>query len=85
MMKIYLVRHAHAVDGEDDDARRRLAPRAANRFARWRHSCRWNKELGTREFWHSPAVRAQDTAERLAARLKTHGKARGSGRTTAWR
>src|SRR4051812_31533375 len=74
-MQIYLVRHAHAIDGEDDDAR----PLSAKGRKQIRHVAgflRWNEMLATREFWHSPAVRAQDTAERFAARLKTKAKLR---------
>src|SRR5688572_17586606 len=72
-MKIYLVRHAHAVDGEDDDARE-LSAKGRKQIRQMAAFLRWNEEFGTREFWHSPAVRAQDTAERLAARLKTKAK-----------
>jgi len=72
-MKIYLVRHAHALDGEDDDARE-LSAKGRRQIRQIGAFLRWNGELETREFWHSPAVRAQDTAERLAARLKTETK-----------
>jgi phosphohistidine phosphatase len=72
-VKIYVVRHAHAVDGEDDDARP-LSERGRKQIRRMAAFLRWNQLLATREFWHSPAVRAQDTAERFAKRLKTRAK-----------
>jgi len=72
-MKIYLVRHAHAVDGEDDDARE-LSAKGRRQVRQMGDFLRWNGQLATREFWHSPAVRAQDTAERLVARLRTKAK-----------
>jgi phosphohistidine phosphatase len=72
-MQIYLVRHAHAIDGEDDDARP-LSAKGRKQIRRVAAFLRWNEMLGTREFWHSPAVRAQDTAERFAARLKIRAK-----------
>lgn len=72
-MKIYVVRHAHAVDGEDDDARP-LSEKGRKQIRRMAAFLRWNQLFATREFWHSPAVRAQDTAERFAKRLKTRAK-----------
>lgn len=74
-MQIYLVRHAHAIDGEDDDARP-LSAKGRKQIRRVAAFLRRNGSLATREFWHSPAVRAQDTAERFAARLKVRAKLR---------
>jgi phosphohistidine phosphatase len=67
-MQVYLIRHAHALAGEDDAARPlsrkgRAQIRAMARFLRRSGS------LATREFWHSPLVRAVDTAQLLAKRL----------------
>lgn len=72
-MKIYLVRHAHAVDVDDDDARE-LSEKGRQQIRKLGAFLRWNGVLATREFWHSPAVRAQDTAERLAARMRIRAK-----------
>jgi len=72
-MKIYLVRHAHAVDGEDDDARE-LSAKGRQQIRRMGAFLRRSATLATREFWHSPAVRARDTAVRFAASLKTGPK-----------
>jgi phosphohistidine phosphatase len=72
-VKIYVVRHAHAIDGEDDDARP-LSDKGRKQIRRMAAFLRWNQLLATAEYWHSPAVRAQDTAERFARRLKTRAK-----------
>jgi phosphohistidine phosphatase len=72
-VKIYVVRHAHAVEGEDDDARP-LSDKGRKQIRRMAAFLRWNQLFGTREFWHSPVVRAHDTAERFAKRLKTRAK-----------
>jgi phosphohistidine phosphatase len=74
-MQIYLVRHAHAVDGEDDDARP-LSAKGRKQIRRMAAFLRRKGALATREFWHSPAVRAQDTARRFADRLKVRAKLR---------
>jgi phosphohistidine phosphatase len=74
-MQIYLVRHAHAIDGEDDDARP-LSAKGRKQIRRVAAFLRGNEALMTREFWHSPAVRARDTAERFAAALKARAKLR---------
>lgn len=72
-MQIYLIRHAHALDGEDDAARPlskkgRAQIRALARFLRG------SGALATREFWHSPLVRSVDTAQRLVKRLRARAK-----------
>lgn len=67
-MKVYLVRHAHALDGKDDDIR----PLSAKGRKQIKHVAaffRDNGRLETREFWHSPLVRARDTAQGLAKEL----------------
>jgi phosphohistidine phosphatase len=67
-MLIYLIRHAHALAGEDD-ALRPLSPKGKRQIrvmARFLHK---SGRLKTREFWHSPLVRARDTAKLLAAGL----------------
>jgi phosphohistidine phosphatase len=72
-MEIYLIRHAHALDGENDAARPlskkgRKQIRAVGRFLRR------SGVLRTTEFWHSPLVRSADTAELLVERLAVRGK-----------
>jgi phosphohistidine phosphatase len=70
-MKLYLVRHAHAVSDAEDPARP-LSPRGrevALSMGRW---LRGNAAVDIAEVWHSPLVRARETAELLVegARLK---------------
>jgi phosphohistidine phosphatase len=67
-MEVYLIRHAHAEDGADDAARPLSAKgrRQIRRMAAW---LRRGDLMPVREFWHSPLVRARDTAALLAARL----------------
>jgi phosphohistidine phosphatase len=70
-MKLYLVRHAHAVSDAEDPARP-LSPKGrevALAMGRW---LRGNAAADVTEVWHSPLVRARETAELLVegARLK---------------
>lgn len=70
-MKLYLVRHAHAVSDAEDPARP-LSPKGreiALAMGRW---LRGNAAVDMAEVWHSPLVRARETAELLVegARLK---------------
>lgn len=68
-MQIYLIRHAHAEDGEDDAVR----PLSAKGRRQVRKMAAFLKKGGlrqTREFWRSPLVRARQTAELLVAGLK---------------
>jgi phosphohistidine phosphatase len=69
-MHIYLIRHAHAEDGDPDALRElsrkgRRQARIVGRFLREREM------LDAREFWHSPFRRARETAEILAKHLKS--------------
>ena len=64
-MKLYLVRHAHALSDAEDPARP-LSPKgreAAQLAARW---LREHAAIDVVEVWHSPLVRARETAELLA-------------------
>jgi phosphohistidine phosphatase len=72
-MKIYLIRHAHALDGKDDAARP-LSKKGRGQIRTMARFLRRSGALATREFWHSPMVRAVDTARLLAQRLE--GRAR---------
>src|SRR6478609_8068403 len=67
-MKIYLVRHAHALDGKDDDIRP-LSGRGRKQIRHVAAFFRDNGRLAAREFWHSPLVRARDTAQQLVSEL----------------
>lgn len=72
-MHIYLVRHAHAEDGEDDAAR----PLSKKGLAQIRAVGRMLREaeaIDAREIWHSPLVRSRTTAVRLVKRLRLTAK-----------
>lgn len=71
-MKIYLIRHAHAVEGKDDAARA-LSKKGRGQIRAMARFLRGNAALGTRDFWHSPLVRSFDTARLLARGLKVRG------------
>ena len=72
-MQICLIRHAHAVEGEDDAARP-LSKRGREQIRMMGRFLRETGALTAREFWHSPLVRARDTAVLLAKRLKVRAK-----------
>lgn len=72
-MQIYLIRHAHAVDGQDDAARP-LSKKGRAQIRAMARFLRGNGALATREFWPSPLVRAVDTADLLVKRLRIRGK-----------
>jgi phosphohistidine phosphatase len=68
-MHLYLIRHAHALDGDDDPARP-LSPKGRKQV---RKLARWLRDTGTfeaREIWHSPLRRAHETAGLLAKGLR---------------
>ncbi|MBX3737143.1 MAG: phosphohistidine phosphatase SixA [Candidatus Didemnitutus sp.] len=67
-MHVYLIRHAHAEDGKLDAAR----PLSAKGRKQIRQIARLLRAAGaieTAEWWHSPLVRARDTAALLAKQL----------------
>lgn len=69
-MHLYLIRHAHALDG-DNDAARPLSPKGRRQV---RALGRLLRETGTFEaveIWHSPLLRAAETAALLAQQLKS--------------
>jgi phosphohistidine phosphatase len=68
-MTIYLIRHAHALEGEDDAARP-LSKRGRTQVRQMGRFLRRTGSLASGEFWHSPLVRARDTAGLLAKKLK---------------
>lgn len=67
-MELFLIRHAIAEDGEDDDARR-LTDKGKKRF---KDVARALERLGVRfdRVLHSPKVRAVETAQLIDARLQ---------------
>ncbi len=72
-MHIYLIRHAHADDGVDDA----LRPLRKKGLRQIRDMGRFLRESGAMDanvFWHSPLIRAAETANRLAKRLKSSVK-----------
>ena len=68
VMRVYLIRHAHAVDGEEDPAR----PLSRRGVGQTRDLARFLKPAGLfepEEIWHSPLVRSRQTAELLREHL----------------
>jgi phosphohistidine phosphatase len=68
-MHLYLIRHAHAVDAEEDSSR----PLSARGIGQVNALAKFLKSSGAfapEEIWHSPLARSRETAERLTRRLK---------------
>jgi phosphohistidine phosphatase len=72
-MEIYLIRHAHALAGENDAARP-LSKKGQKQIRTVGRFLRRSGAIRTKEFWHSPLVRSVDTAELLMERLAIRGK-----------
>lgn len=72
-MQIYLIRHAEAEAGVDDAARP-LSKRGREQIRQMGRFLRENGALATAEFWHSPLVRARDTAVLLVKQLKLRAR-----------
>ena len=72
-MHLYLVRHADALDAANDDARP-LSPKGLRQIERVGEWLRTTEAVEVREIWHSPLVRARDTATLLAEQLKSKAK-----------
>ncbi len=66
---LYLIRHAHAVDDEDD-AGRPLSAEGRAQVRRLAAFLRPSGEMQPAEMWHSPLVRARQTAALLAELLE---------------
>lgn len=66
---LYLVRHADAVDSIDD-ASRRLSPRGHKQVRHLAECLAKNDAFRPSRVWHSPLVRARETAELLMSELK---------------
>ena len=74
-MQVYLIRHAHALDG-DDDAARPLSRRGKEQIQQMATFLRRCAILEAREFWHSPLVRARETAHLLVRKMGVRVKLR---------
>ena len=73
--RLYLIRHAHAEAGLDD-ARRPLSARGRKQIRAMARFLRHTEGFAPAEVWHSPLLRALDTAALLAGRLKLPVKLR---------
>jgi phosphohistidine phosphatase len=69
-MEIYIIRHAHAVAGRDD-AVRPLSVKGRRQIKELAAFLQEGRGLKAQEIWHSPLVRARETAERLVDRLRS--------------
>lgn len=67
-MIVYLIRHAHAVD-PDKDPERPLSARGRTQVAALANFLKRSGLFQPSEFWHSPLLRARETAELLRQRL----------------
>jgi len=67
-MEIYLIRHAHAEEGANDAARA-LSSKGRRQITKMTGLMRRGELLDAREFWHSPLVRARQTAALLTEQL----------------
>lgn len=66
---IYLIRHAEALDAANDDIRP-LSPYGQEQVRALAGFLRGKSEFAPTALWHSPLVRARETATLLAAHLK---------------
>ena len=68
-MDLYLIRHAHAEDTQPDSARR-LSKRGKRQVRLLARFLRATGIFAPEEIWHSPLVRAQETAALIGAGAK---------------
>jgi phosphohistidine phosphatase len=68
-MLLHLVRHAHAVTAEEN-ARRPLSSRGRDEIARLASFFTLNGAFRPAQVWHSPLLRARQTADDLVDRLE---------------
>ena len=74
-MHLYLIRHAQAEDGWDD-ASRPLSARGRKQIRTVARLLRRTEVFAPAEIWHSPLLRARDTAALLVGRLRQPAKLR---------
>ena len=72
---LYLIRHADAVDLHPDEARP-LSERGREQVKTLARFLERSEAFSPDEFWHSPLVRARETATLLAKALKFSGACR---------
>lgn len=68
-MHVFLIRHAHALDAEDDPSRP-LSRRGQEQARLLAGFLRRSTIFQPAEFWHSPLARSRETAELLCRRLQ---------------
>lgn len=74
-MHIYLIRHAHALDG-NNDALRPLSPKGLKQIRAMARILRETEAWKAGEIWHSPLRRAHETAGLLVKRLRCRTRLR---------
>lgn len=67
-MSLYIIRHAHAVEAEEDPARP-LSKRGRKQVRALAKFLRKTESLQTPEIWHSPLARSRETAALLVKYL----------------
>lgn len=72
-MHVFLIRHAHAEDGERD-AIRPLSRKGLRQIRAISRFLNEHDALDANEIWHSPLERARDTATLLAQKLRLKAK-----------
>lgn len=72
-MQLYLIRHAHALDAADDDVRP-LSRQGHEQVAAVASLLARSGAMAPVEIWHSPLVRARETASGLATALRLKAK-----------
>lgn len=72
-MHIYLIRHAHALDGENDAARP-LSPKGRKQIRSVAKLLRKTEAFEARELWHSPLRRAHETAGVMVQQLRCRAR-----------
>lgn len=70
-MDVFLIRHAHAVDLFPDHART-LSDRGREQVRTLARFLKRSESFSPDEFWHSPYLRARETAELLASELESN-------------
>ena len=68
-MILYLIRHAHAVDA-DENPERPLSKRGIGQVVALASFLQRTALFQPEEFWHSPLVRSRETASVLAQRMR---------------
>lgn len=74
-VKLFLLRHAHAVS-EEEDATRPLSARGRDQVAALARFVRARGGIEVERVWHSPLVRARETADIFCEQLELTGTRR---------